>query len=93
MGHKHRSFSAGLPFAWYDVLLFMAAGALLGFGPELAAHPELFSVAAALVVGTTVHRVFAWMEQVDLQDLNGATSRRSSEVVGSEEPRHSVRAA
>jgi Na+-transporting methylmalonyl-CoA/oxaloacetate decarboxylase beta subunit len=93
MGHNHRSLSGGLPFAWYDVLLFMAAGALLGFSPQLADHPELFSVSAALVVGTIVHRLFAWMEQVERRVVGSAALRRTSPMVGSEEPRHSARAA
>lgn len=93
MGHNHRSLSGGLPFAWYDVLLFMAAGALLGFSPQLADHPELFSMSAALVVGTIVHRLFAWMEQVELRVVGSAALRRTSPVVGAEEPRHSARAA
>jgi hypothetical protein len=93
MGHNHRSLSGGLPFAWYDVLLFMAAGALLGFSPQLADHPELFSMSSALVVGTIVHRIFAWMEQVEVRDVGRVAQRRTSTVVGSAEPRHSARAA
>jgi hypothetical protein len=63
MGHTYRSKVAQLQLVWTDGLLAVGMVALVALRTPLASHPVLFGVAAALLVGVTMHRFVTWMEQ------------------------------
>ena len=92
MGHNHhRDLPASLhPLAWYDGLIVAATAAMVVLHAELASYPVLFGVLAALVVGMAVHRLFAWMER-DEEAREESSPHRSE--AGTDQPRHSARAA
>ncbi len=86
MGHSHRSSDAHLKgLGRVDALLVVGAVVLVVTRTSLAAHPVLFGVLSALLVGISVHRLFAWMERSDRGPAPVAPVR--------DEPRHAARAA
>jgi hypothetical protein len=86
MGQSHRSSESQLNGPeWVDALLVVGAVVLVVTRTSLAAHPVLFGVVSAFLVGMTVQRLFAWMERPERASASPATAR--------EEPRHAARAA
>ena len=71
------------PRAWVlDAGLVLGVLAWLGLRSTLAAHPVIFAVFSAVLVGTIVHRALLLMDGV-----------RSARDGGADEPPHSAHAA
>lgn len=86
MGQSHRASHSQLKGPeWVDALLVVGAVVLVVTRTSLAAHPVLFGVVSAFLVGISVQRLFAWTERPERAHASPTTARV--------EPRHAARAA